>query len=352
MVDEKRRASPRSIVIRAIVIAVALALSGFVLVNAFDDLDPAEIVDSLQSLEDAELISLAGMWILWIASQGLQTASLIEGLPVRRGVVAFLGPAAIASIIPGPSDLPVRYRMLTSWGRDTAEATLAVGAGGLFSIGIKLVLPVIAAIGLILSDSPIEGSLRTVVVIALIVGLVLVAVAFVFSSPRRTERVGRLVDPVWRFALRLLRKEDRDDLGVRLVAVRERAVATLRERWLVATWGTILTAGARYALLLLALRFTGVPEDALTWTEVFIVFALVQGLTVIPITAGDAGVAEVAYIGLLTAAAGSEYVNSVSAAVILFRVLTWLLIIPIGLAVLAYWSRSVANKPAAAVTSE
>jgi hypothetical protein len=348
MADDERRASARSIVIRAIVIAVALALSAFVLVNAFDDLDPSEILDSLQSLEDAELIALAGMWILWIASQGLQTSSLIEGLPVRRGVVAFLGPAAIASMIPGPSDLPVRYRMLTSWGRDRADATLAVGAGGLFSIGIKLVLPVIAAIGLILSDSPIEGTLRTIVVIALIVGLVLVVVAFVFSSPRRTERVGRLLDPVWRFGLRLLRKPERDDLGVRLVAVRERAVATLRDRWPVATWGTILTAAARYALLLLALRFTGVPEDALTWTEVFIVFALVQGLTVVPITAGDAGVSEVAYIGLLTAAAGSEYVNAISAAVILFRVLTWLLIIPIGLFVIGAWSRSVGKQGAAA----
>ena len=60
-------------------------------------------------------------------------------------------------------------------------------------------------------------------------------------------------------------------------------------------------------------------------------FALVQGLTVIPISAGDAGVSEVAYIGLLTAAAGSEYVNEISAAVLIFRVLTWLLIIPVGL---------------------
>ena len=73
------------------------------------------------------------MWLLWIGAQGLLTASLVPGLAVRHGVVAFLGPAAITSVVPGPSDLPIRYQMLTSWGRSPGEATLSVAAGGIFS---------------------------------------------------------------------------------------------------------------------------------------------------------------------------------------------------------------------------
>ncbi len=87
----------------------------------------------------------------------------------------------------------------------------------------------------------------------------------------------------------------------------------------------------------MCLRFTGVSEADLGWTEIFVVFALVQGLTVFPITAGDAGVSEIAYIGMLTAAAGSEFVNQISAAVLIFRILTWLLIIPVGLGTLGLW---------------
>ena len=44
----------------------------------------------------------------------------------------------------------------------------------------------------------------------------------------------------------------------------------------------------------MCLRFTGVGEADWGWTEIFVVFALVQGLTVFPITAGDAGVSEIA----------------------------------------------------------
>jgi uncharacterized membrane protein YbhN (UPF0104 family) len=114
----------------------------------------------------------------------------------------------------------------------------------------------------------------------------------------------------------------------------------LRGRWLIASWGALLAATTRFFLLLMALRFTGVPESELRWPEVFVVYALVQGLTIVPLTAGDAGVSEVALIGLLTAATGSEQVNAVTAAVILFRALTWLVLIPIGLVALGIWQRT------------
>ncbi len=323
---------------RVVFVLGALGISFWVLASAFEELDFGEVMDAVRTLSDAELISLGSMWLLWIGAQGLLTASLIRALPVRRGVVAFLGPAAVASIVPGPSDLPIRYRMLTSWGRSSSEATLAVAAGGLFSIGIKLVLPVIAAIGLVVSDSPIDGTLRTIVAIALIVGLVLVVFAFVFGSTRRTEWVGNALAPLWRTVMRLLRKSQPPDLAAKMVAARSRSVQVLRDRWVIASWGTFLTATTRFALLLMALRFTGINEGVLSWGQVFVVFALVQGLTVIPLTAGDAGVSEIAYIGLLTAAAGSEYVNQITAGVLIFRVLTWLLLIPVGLATLAGWN--------------
>jgi putative heme transporter len=338
--DEIPEGPPRSvrkILVRIVFIIVALGVSAWILVATFDDLDIQEIADAVRSLEDAEIISLLSMWLLWIAAQGLLTASLVPGLAVRHGIVAFLGPASITSVVPGPSDLPIRYRMLTSWGRSTGEATLAVAAGGIFSIGIKLVLPVIAAVGLVVSDAPMSDTLQTVVTICLIVGLAVVVLAFVLGSERRTEQAGRLVAPVWSRVLRLLRKPTPADLPAQMVAARAEALQTLRDRWLVATWATVLTSATKFALLLMCLRFTGVGETELPWTQVFVVFALVQGLTVFPITAGDAGVSEIAYIGMLTAAAGSEFVNQITAAVLVFRILTWLAIIPVGLGALGLW---------------
>jgi hypothetical protein len=329
--------SIRKILFRIVFIVAALGISGWILVQTFDDLDLDAILDAARSLNDAEIISLLSLWVLWIAAQGLLTASLVPGLAVRHGIVAYLGPASVTSVVPGPSDLPIRYRMLTSWGHTTGEATLAVAAGGIFSIGIKLVLPVIAAIGLVVSDAPMSDTLQTVVTICIIVGLGVVVLAFVLGSEKRTEQAGRLIEPVWSRVLRLLRKPTPEDLPTQMVAARSKSVQTLRDRWLVATWATVLTSATKFGLLLMCLRFTGVDETELPWTQVFVVFALVQGLTVFPITAGDAGVSEIAYIGMLTAAAGEEYVNQITAAILVFRILTWLSIIPVGLGALGFW---------------
>lgn len=338
----------RKIVFRIVFVVGALALSFWVLAATFDDLDAAEIRQAVGSLNDAELLSLGSMWLLWVGAQGLLTASLVPGLAVRHGVVAFLGPASVTSIVPGPSDLPIRYRMLTSWGRTTGEATLAVAAGGIFSIGVKLALPVIAAIGLVVSDAPIDGTLRTVVVICLVVGLGVAVLAVVLGSEKRTAAAGRAVAPVWGWVLRLLRKSQPEDLPAQLVSARASAVQTLHDRWLIATWGTALTAATKFALLLMTLRFVGVNDDVVSWPQVFVVYALVQGLTVFPITAGDAGVSEIAYIGMLTAAAGEQWVNQITAAVLVFRILTWLIIIPVGLGVLGFWRVQLRRRPPAA----
>ncbi len=65
------------------------------------------------------------------------------------------------------------------------------------------------------------------------------------------------------------------------------------------------------------------------------------GLTAIPITPGSAGVAEIGFVGMLTAAAGTEWVNQITAGVLLYRMLTWIVIIPVGFGALGVWRQGV-----------
>ncbi len=326
-----------SVALRVVIVLAALGATGFLLTAAIEDLDWADVVDAVGSLSDAELLALGSGWLVWLACQGLQTAALVPGLPVRRGIVAYLGPAAVASVVPGPSDLPIRYGMLTRWGRSAAEATLAVTAAGIFNIGIKLLLPVVAAVGLVATGVPLEGAWRTMVAIAIVVGVAVAFLAAALSSGRTTSALGRFLDPVWRAAMRLLRRDAEGELADHLVNARDEAVGVLADRWPIATWGTVLAAGTRVALLVMCLRFTGVPEDAIGWAGIFVAYAFVQGITAIPIMPGNAGVTELAYISMITSVTGATWVNQVTAGVILFRVLTWILVIVAGFIALAGW---------------
>ena len=72
-----------------------------------------------------------------------------------------------------------------------------------------------------------------------------------------------------------------------------------------------------------------------------IVWAIVLLITMIPITPGGIGIAELFYIGLFTLIAGDEWSNTIAAGVMLYRVIQWALPIPIGWLVVWQWRRKV-----------
>ena len=341
---EGRRRTAWRVARQIVVLAVAVVGSGFLLSRVFDDLDLASIGTQLGSLSDAEWLSLGAGWVVMLAVQGQLTAALLPALPVRRGVLAFLGPTAVASLVPGPSDLPVKHRMFTSWGVDGGEATIAVSASGVFSIGSKLLLPVIAALGLVLTGAPIDGALVTVVQIALLVGAAVAAFVYVVSSPLRLGWVTAKLEPAVSWGRRLLGRDGEIALAGAVLGARAETVEVLRRRWGTATWATVLTAGVQCALLVMSLRFAGVPPEAVGWSGIFVAFALVQGLTALPVVPGSVGVTEVAYVAMLSAAAGSGLANEIAAGVLINRLLVWLALIPAGGVALVIWRRSVAER--------
>ncbi|MGH2525922.1 MAG: lysylphosphatidylglycerol synthase domain-containing protein, partial [Actinomycetota bacterium] len=92
---------------------------------------------------------------------------------------------------------------------------------------------------------------------------------------------------------------------------------------------------ALWFVLLLALRHVGVSESQVSTLQVLAVFAFGRLLTALPLTPGGLGVVELGYIGGLVAAGGSR--PQVVAAVLLFRVLTYGVQIPLGAITYLIW---------------
>ena len=328
----------RSVAGRALLMAIGLGVAGALLLWAFDDLDWSEVVDSVRSLDDAEVIALVSGTVIMVWAESLLTASVVDGLPARRGALAWLGPVAVASIVPGPSDMPVRYKMFVSWGYDSNTAGTAVAASGIINIGMKLLFPVVAAIGLAAAEIPLGTVMSILISGLIIVGVFVGLLIFVVVSERRTHWFGRLLDRFWRVTVRLVgRSRQGSPIANWLVGQRAQSIELLRGRWGRAIASGVFVSVARVALLVMSLRFMGVPESAISWEAVFAVWAIQRGLTIVPIMPGGAGVTELALTGLLAAIAGNEFINQITAGVLIFRLLTWLLMIPTGGVALGLW---------------
>ena len=134
-----------------------------------------------------------------------------------------------------------------------------------------------------------------------------------------------------------------------LADFRRRTIQLLRERWAYLTVATVVSHLTLYLVLLVALRHVGVSNAEVAWPEVLAAFSFVRLISALPITPGGLGVVELGTTAALIAAGGEE--ARVVAAVLVFRLLTFLLPVPLGGLSYLFWRRGAARRRLAASTS-
>ena len=165
------------------------------------------------------------------------------------------------------------------------------------------------------------------------------------AARRRQPRlVGGFAQRLWNRVARLLRRRPAGGWGERLVDFRREADGLLRRRWLALTAATLAGHLTVFLVLLVALRAVGVSSAEVNLAEAFAAWSLIRIITTVPITPGGLGVVELGLTGALVTFGGRR--AGVVAAVLLYRVLTYVPPIAVGGICLLVWRRmSVVTTP-------
>jgi len=172
------------------------------------------------------------------------------------------------------------------------------------------------------------------------VGVVLVTTAILAVMLRRERfayRIGVWVGGLVSFLLRLVRRPGVGEWGQAALTFRAKLIKVLRDRGILLATAEVVSQLSLYLVFLASLRFVGVPDSLVSWAQVLTVFAFVRLGTAIPLVPGNVGIVERGYIGAL-ALAGAPRDEAV-AAVLVFRVLTFFLQIPLGALTYGVWRR-------------
>ena len=317
--------------------ALIVAIFWFVLPQVADVSDVWRQVRMMTPLELGSL-ALAGAWNLltyWIL-----LVAATPGLRYGQAMVLSASTTAVSNTVPGGSAVAVglTYSMLSSWGFSRSRSTLSVMVSGIWNSFAKLGLPILALALLALQGEASAGR-----VAAGLAGLAaLVASVAVFAMILRREsfarRAGDAGARLFSRLLRLARRPEARGWGDATAKFRSRVIVLVEQRWLRLTVATIVGHLSLFAVLLLALRHVGVAEREVSTAEALAVFAFVRLITAIPITPGGLGLVELGLAAGLSAAGGVE--AEVVAAVLVFRLLTFVLPIPLGIGTYLFWRRN------------
>ncbi len=127
------------------------------------------------------------------------------------------------------------------------------------------------------------------------------------------------------------------DVAGWLPGFRGRAGALIAARGWRITAATAASNLTLWLVLLACLRGVGLSQAQVSWQTSLAAFAFVRLLTVLPVTPGGLGITELGLIGTLAAAAGHQASTQVTAAVLLYRAVTYLPPIPLGAIACLIW---------------
>lgn len=336
----------RKIVQGLLSLVLVVAIFWFV----FKGIDVAQVWDQIRAMTWLELTTLFLVAIWNLMTYLLVWVAVTPGLTYPQAMILTQSGTAVANTVPGGAAIGIglTYAMLGSWGFSKSRATLAILVSGVWNSFVKLGLPVLA-----LALVALQGNASPARVTAALIGIgALAAAVIVFTAMLRSEqgarRVGELACRAASRCLRLVGRPAVHGWELATIKFRVRTIGLLSARWAWITAVSLISHLSLYLVLLLTLRHVGVSNAAVSWAEVLAVFAFARLATAFPFTPGGLGVVEAVLIGGLVAAGGDK--AKVVAAVLVYRALTWLLPVPVGVGTYLWW-RKRSSSPAIKETS-
>jgi putative heme transporter len=305
-------------------------------------IDYREVIDTILTLSLGDIAALLVFSVAHSLAQSTVYTGVIPGLGFWPGWQAYEASGTLASFAPPGVDLAVRYGMYRSFGVPAAEAGAGFILSGIFTIGVKLVLPAFALILVLISGQYARGT--TIVTAIGVAGAAVFVAVVILRREDLARRIGQLIGGWYNQLLAGRWKfQPIDHPGQRVVEFRGHIVSTLGKVWPKAAAGQAGAEMASFVVLLLSLRFLGVSPSVASLGLVFVAYAVGQIASLVPFLPQGLGAVELVYVLVIAGTEDSDLADTVMAAAFTHRIFTWFLPILVGIVPLLMWRRRIAS---------
>ena len=333
--EAKGAAPTRGSMVRKVVVAILTgAIFAWILFKTIPEL--ASYEDVWAEVRSAPPAWYLGLFAIALVILVINTAVMV--LPIRgigggRAFITQQASTAISNTIPGPSGTGARFLMLRSYGVDVEDFSRGMVAVSIWNNVCMLSMPGFAVIALFLLGDA-EGAGPTLLgwaVFAVLLSVALIAlVTGLLRSLRFAQWLGRSGQAIANWCLRLLRKPEVDGWVESAVTLRENTLTVLRAHGVRLTVLTVVNYWITGILLILCLRLVGIDSTELPLALALATYTVGRLSTVIQVTPGGIGVVEVAYTAAFVAVTSPSLQPTITAGILIFRGLTYLLPIIVG----------------------
>jgi uncharacterized membrane protein YbhN (UPF0104 family) len=328
--------------------ALSIVLTGAVLVIVFGFVLPKltdyqTVLDYIGSITVTQwgLLALFSIWFL--VAYPIVLTQVLPSLRFKEAFVNHMTGTAITNAVPsgGAIALPLNYALYMSWGFTPEAISAALLGAGVWDWLARIALPVFAVIWVALLGEALGWMWAVTIAGVIAVALMVFGLVKLLGSDTAAERFASLIE---RIVLRVLGWIGKDDPGVHkgVMQFRVSMKAIVTDNVLGLTMATVANHLSMTSLFTVSIYSVGVTTDEISIPWVVLAFSLGRFLVMLPVSPGGLGLVDLGWIGLLTlgwhATTGAPVdAGAIAAGTLLFRALSFLPPIPIGMVSWIFW---------------
>ena len=327
-------------VVGAVVIVATFA---YLLPTIADYRDVWRVVQGVSWEWTVALLAATAVNILTFAPPWLV---LLPGLRFWAALMMTQATTALSIVVPGGAAVGIAtaYAMLRRSGFAPAAVARSVTLVSLWNQLANLAYPIVALFLLTMVGEETAVLATAAFVGVAILGIAVAAVVLILYSNRMAVEIGDLAARAANGVNSRFNREPVAWGGSNFERFRVDVVDILKRRWHLLTLATLAGSLTVFVVLLVSLRALGVSSAEVSVIEAFAAWALARLLGSIPITPGGIGIVELSLTAALIGFGGNN--ASVVAAVLVFRFLTIVPTLLLGMVAAAVWRRISKSAPA------
>lgn len=326
-----------------IVVLALLYYSLFVLLPS--ELDWATVLADLQALSAGQIAALVASGLLSILALGWTSKASLPGLSLFQGTESSATSQLSAFVFPPPADMAIRFAMYRTYGFSDEQSAVAVLIAMVARYAMVVVMPLIGFALVLVAGLAGWTALWWFLGLGAMFGLLLWVVLRVVHSDAAAHRVGAWLQRVASRVIRWFHRTPPTDLEDSAVDFGRRTRDTVDRngRSLVVSnigWGL-----SNALVMLLCLRFSSVSAASVPLAAVVLTAGLIMAINMLPIPGKDA--LAVSWIAAVLGLTSSADVSDLGTAMLLYRLVTWILPMPVGAVFFLLWRGRVRRNKAA-----
>jgi len=322
----------------ALFITLALVYYAFFVVLP-SEISWAQVQAALQALTAGEIAVLVLSGLVLMVILGWAARASLPGLTLYQGFESSATSQMTAFVVPPPGDYVIRFAMYRTYGFSDEQS----GTSVLISMVMRYVaiffMPIVGLLAVIVAGTATSDQVWWFVGLGLAFVIVCGLMLRVIHSDAVAHSIGRKLHSAVAWAMGLFHRNPAGDIERSVVSFGQRTRATVGSNARPLLLSNLVWGLGNVVILVLSMRFSGLDASTVPLASALLGCGYLMVVNILPIP-GKSALAAPTLFTIMSLTSDADQ-SAMTAAILLYRVVTWLLPMPVGALMFFVWRRRV-----------